>query len=464
MKKNKQQLYQVLLLTAMVTVCMGLFFSCSKDDTKPANRIEGIALDAITFEPLTGAIVSLEPADDTKSSSPIAETVVDNNGIYVFENIKTAVYKLIITKENYKTMVVNNVDLNEGEPFVAFLPVTNDITTPVGGITGRIFDNKGNPLEEANLAISAQNEAITNGYFTSTTSNQKGQYYIAAVPLQSTNEFKVRCMRTGYDIKVEQNIIMGENEMMVVDFHLKTETPAQVLFHEGFETTDHTWEKTGFWHIHDGSTIYNQAYPDYVKLAPNDESEGRIPNANKGSRMAWYGDPETGNFMGPQRSNDNQLSGGTSQSSNRGEMISPPISLGNLNQASLNFWTWFEIESVNPNASGYDLMEIYVIDTANDSQTLIGKLNPYTDPVLPDRRALAFTSGGFNQNPVWKYIEFDLSSFVGSTIKLRFRFDTRDHLYNGFRGWFVDEIRVTDKAAAEAKSMPDPDRPLMERE
>lgn len=448
-------------------LAMAVFVSCGDDSSKPKEvDIKGVAFDAISFSNLTGALVTLEPAQGTKAAASVAggiQTTVDAKGEYIFKDVKVGSYNLYIEMDGYKSMFSNNVDLSYGEAYVAFLPVTNDITTPVGGITGVVLDKDGKIVPNANIAISAQNEAITNGYFSSATTNQYGQFFIGAVPLQSTQEFKVRCMASGFDTQVIQNINMLQNEMVVVYFQLNKATPATVIFSEGFESSTADWNMTGFWHVQQNADIYNQAYPDYVNLAPNDASEGRIPNAFEGTRMAWYGEAETGNFMGTQSPGDSPGSGGTSMNYNYGSMISPEIDLSGQNVASVNFWSWFEIESVNPNQYGYDLMEIYVLDS-DGNELLLGKLNPYTDPLLPDRKTIPFTSGGFNQAPVWKYEEFDLSAFVGTTIRLEFRFDTRDHLYNGFRGWFVDEIKVVDKAASEeTKSSFDITRPLMQR-
>lgn len=440
--------------------------ACSKDDSAPKSfSINGVAYNAITFEHLTGAIIGLQPEGSTSggSASETIETTVDENGVYSFSEVKAGTYSLYFQMSGFRPMFSNIIDLNNGNIFVAFLPVSEDITIPVGGITGIVVDKEGNAVANANIAISAQDESITNGYFSSVTSNENGQFFIGAVPLESTSFFKVRCIASGYETQLISNINILQNEMVVLYFQLDTTAPANELFYEDFEGSTNSWEMTGMWNIHPNSNIFNEAYPEYVKLAPNDNSQGRIPNAYQGNMMAWFGSPETGNYIGEQSPFDNPLSGGTSAAPNRGELVSPVINLSGLSEASFNFWSWFEIESVNPNQFGYDLMEIYVIDNGGN-QTLLGKLNPYTDPILSERKVIPFTSGGFNQAPVWKYEEFDLTEYAGTSIRLKFHFDTRDGLYNGFRGWFIDEIRVTDKAALELKSAPDFTRPLMQRD
>ncbi len=455
------------LIMGLLLFTAGIITSCDRDDTQPETQsIRGIALNAISFDKLEGATLTAEPAANSSSSASTRQTQVDSDGNYLLEDIVIGRYNIYIDKEGYYTMSANNIDLVRGKPFIAMLPVTHDIETPIGGITGIIMDNEGNPIPNANISISAQDESISNGYFSSTKSNEKGEFYIGAIPVSPAinNVFKIRCIADGKETQIIQNKTILQNEMVVLYFELKEELPATAIFHEGFESMLEGWEMDGFWHIHDNSAIYNEAYPDFVQLAPNDNSEGRIPNAYKGSHAAWYGDPETGNFMGEQNSNDHELSGGTSVVANKGEMTSPEINLKGITQASVNFRSWFEVESVNPNEYGFDLMEVYVIDE-DENEQLLGKLNPYTDPVLPDRAPLPYTSGGFNQAPVWRYEEFDLGAFTGGIIRLKFLFDTRDGLYNGFRGWMIDELQVVNKPAAETtKSAPDPTRPLMQRD
>lgn len=459
MLKDSFWLFSGLLATVII------LSSCDKNDTDlPKTTIEGKAYDAISFENLTGSNISLQQSVGSSTSSLIQETTVDENGTYILKNVSVGQYNIVITRAGYKTMYSNEIDIDPslGNAFVAFLPVKENIATPVGGITGIVRNMAGKEIPNASIAISAQNEEISNGYFSSVSSNENGQYYIGAIPLQSTSEFKVRCIAEGYEIEIIQNVNILPNEMVVINFALKEAPPPTQIFHEDFEGSLTNWEMDGFWNVHKNEIIYNDMYPEYALLAPNDHSEGAIPASYKGFSSIWYGNKETGNYLGEQSPYDYELSGGTSVARNRGTLISPIINLSNLEEASFNFWSWFEIESVNPNQTGYDLMEIHVIKSSGVSEQL-GKLNPYTDPIIPDRKPIPYTSGGFNQLPAWKYHEFDLTEYVGSSIRLQFVFDTRDGLYNGFRGWIIDEITVTDEGLEQTKSGKYTPLPLMQK-
>lgn len=466
----KDKTIKSLVYSLSLSLMFGFLFSCSKDEdgglgpgggTSGSAVIQGIAYDAVSFEALVGATITLEKVS---GGEPVT-TTVNQDGRFTFASVAKTKYNLTAEHEGYKTMFSKNVDLSaKDELFVAFLLVEESITTPVGGVAGIVLDENGLPLQNANLAISAEDESITNGYFSSTESGDLGEFYLGAVPLQSTQEFKVRCLVDGYKTAFISNITIEENEMVTLVFNMVPESAQTVIYEEDFTGNVSDWHMTGFWHVQQNADIYNSAYPTYVKLAPNDNSQGRIPNAVNGNKMLWYGEAATGNFMGPQSEYDYELSGGTGTTSNSGYVLSPEIDLTSLTQASFNFRSWFEIESVNPNMYGFDLMEVIIV-AENGDEDLLARLNPYTDPILSDRAALPFTSGGFNQAPVWKFEEFDLINYVGSKIRIKFQFDTRDALYNGFRGWFIDGLRVLDRAPSDGNTrvQPDAEHPLMQR-
>ncbi|ADU66826.1 hypothetical protein Selin_2106 [Desulfurispirillum indicum S5] len=193
--------------------------------------------------------------------------------------------------------------------------------------------------------------------------------------------------------------------------------------------------------------ITNQAFTnELVKLAPNDSSEGKVPVPAQGSRAYWYGDPDTGNFLGEPASTQGSFDGGTSMESNGGALTSPSITMpANATEVSLTFQTWWEIESVNPNESGFDLMTIQLSRDNGTTWESIARLNPFSDPETGtiDRSPLPFSNTGFNSAPTWLWQEhIPLNDVANKTIKVRFYFDTNDGLFNGFRGWLIDDVRI----------------------
>jgi hypothetical protein len=445
LKKPIKRPYPLQWLFLLLVFSLSIFQSCDRFALFPKRSyIEGIALDGISYENLTGATVSLRPVAGSTATT-VATLTVDENGKFRFDDVTTGVYSMSITLDGYESMEAENIELDKNSAFVAMLPVENGLSLNTGGVSGIVRDHDGNPVPNANVAVSAHDVTLTNGYFTSAVTNQDGHFYIPAIPLDKTNEFLIRCTAPGFETKRIANQIILNNEMLVMQIDLARETQPRTVFYEGFENNQHTWEMSGFWRVQQSASVYNKAYPKFVKLAPNDNSGARIPDAFRGVNMAWYGEPSSGNYMGEQSPYDSGFTGGTSIQPNRGEMISPPINLTNAQSASVIFWSWFEIESLNPDGYGFDHMKVYVINEDSDAPVLVGMLNPFIIPILENREAMPYTSGGFYQAPVWRYEEFDMSDFTGSFVRLKFVFDTRDEKHNGFRGWFIDEIRVVER-------------------
>ncbi|WP_290650272.1 hypothetical protein [Aquisalimonas sp.] len=233
----------------------------------------------------------------------------------------------------------------------------------------------------------------------------------------------------------------------------------EILFYEGFETCAAEWlidnSAGGLWNCRDYSAIQNQAYVEgYSNLIAGDNTDGFVPYPYAGSHSFWYGDPTTGNFIGEQHSDDTQNTGGTSVGPNRGQLISPTIDLSTVSEARLEGMTWYEVESVDIAQQQYDQMQIrvYTGDPTNDGVWQFTRwLNPPFEPPLqqPD---LPYTSGGNNRPAIWVPFALDLTAVAGHPdVHVVFHFETVDHLYNGFRGWLLDEIYVLSGAGPQSQ-------------
>lgn len=111
----------------------------------------------------------------------------------------------------------------------------------------------------------------------------------------------------------------------------------------------------------------------------------------------------------------NYDTGGT----NTGVLVSPPIQLGNVDDALLVFWEWSELE----NSPAFDRTRVQ-ISTDGQSWTTI------------------FESHGTDET--WRRRLVDLSPYVGKAgaVQIRFWFDTIDARFNKFEGWYVDDVQV----------------------
>ena len=218
---------------------------------------------------------------------------------------------------------------------------------------------------------------------------------------------------------------------------------ATTVLSENFETGAPGWTTTGFWHIQDhpeNISVLNPAInPNLVTLPDS----GQLPAAFSGTHVAWFGAADTGTYCDT-LSNFNPSqpakNGCTSSSPHSGELTSPVFSLAGASSAAIQFQAWWEIEAIAPSA--FDSMQIdYSID-GGATWVQAGKLNPTSDPA-GSTSDQDFTNNGREKPAQWKPYSFDISGAAGhSNVRIRFRFDTIDILFNGFRGLLVDDVQV----------------------
>lgn len=215
----------------------------------------------------------------------------------------------------------------------------------------------------------------------------------------------------------------------------------KIIFEDDFEVSS-GWSPAGMWHRQkNNSSIVNTAVPKYVMLPVGDTSGGKIPTAYSGSYCFWYGKTATGNYIGTQSVEDSEGSGGTSIESTYGSLTSPTISIPKNANPVLTFMTWYEIESVNSKKGKFDQMYVRISGDGGNTYKEIYRLNPDENP-SGAKNSLAYTSGGFNVPGKWIEVKLDLSEYRGKTIRLKFTFNNPDRSNNGFRGWFIDLVRI----------------------
>jgi hypothetical protein len=217
------------------------------------------------------------------------------------------------------------------------------------------------------------------------------------------------------------------------------------VFATSFEPPDASWlddATRGFWHT-SALRATNSLSPSLVHPASGDHSAGALPAPFAGANALWFGneggDP-SGNYVGTLASPTE--TGGTSTEPHSGVTVSPVFLVPDVPaglSVQLDFQSWFEIESVNP--SRFDVMEVSVHDADANTTALLTRLNPASDPA-GGNSTTPYTSGGFDQPPRWVTVTQDLTAYKGHHVQLTFSFSTGDVLYNGFRGWVVDDLAL----------------------
>ncbi|MBI3977289.1 MAG: DUF11 domain-containing protein [Chloroflexi bacterium] len=239
---------------------------------------------------------------------------------------------------------------------------------------------------------------------------------------------------------------VDENQFNNVAVHsavlvLEPLTPGRALpFSDDVESGPNGWTPTGFWHvITDAQTlrVISDINPSLVTL-PDD---GALPAAFSGRASWWYGQDSTGTFCGDDFRSIGQSSknGCTSKAANAGDLISPAFDFAGLVSATLHFKTWWEIEGVDTDR--FDMMEVYASTDGGVLWNHVGKLNPLNDP--NGSHWQAYSDNGLGRVGSWQDAVFDLSRYAGiRNVRVKLHFATRDALYNGFRGWFVDDVSL----------------------
>jgi hypothetical protein len=223
------------------------------------------------------------------------------------------------------------------------------------------------------------------------------------------------------------------------------------------------WSATGFWHVvtsPDTVQVLSEIYNNLVTLGPQEDDRqlhltykpGHLAPAYSGNEVWWYGEESTGTYIGSDFRSVTQMpkGGGTSVQSNAGDLITPVIDLTGYRKAFLTFFTVWEIESVDANSFDILSEEIKIeVSSGGSSFRQVSVLNPPVDVNGPPD--IPYVSGinifePFSvtkpRTPLWTPAGADLSTYAGQKIRIRFRFDTRDTLYNGFRGLLIDDVKV----------------------
>jgi len=221
----------------------------------------------------------------------------------------------------------------------------------------------------------------------------------------------------------------------------KTDTAGLPWF-DDVEKGPGQWSATGMWHVAlqpQRVSVLNPTIFPYLVLYPD---SGFLPSAFSGNAAWWFGEEATGTFIGDDFDRAQEpLSGGYSTRIISGDLITPPINLAGQKNALLTFMTWWEVEGVA--ADAFDLMSLSVSNDGGVTWFVLGRglLNPLNNQNGASYKS--FSSDGLGKRARWTQQQFDLTEYVGQVIQIRFNFDTGDEEFNGFRGWFIDDINVT---------------------
>lgn len=401
----------------------------------------------------------------------------DKFGISSSVNLAPGTYYLLVKKNNksvitalliHPTNTNKNLELNvplscESAACTSVETVENAI---IGTLVGQVL-TQGQPLENAQVSFSGG--ASTNGAFVTALTDENGYFTLAFNVSADFSEVlknaTLMISAPGYATFTKQVAITASiSAGRQFELSPNTET-VKSIWRETFEvdsSTRNAWTVTSAFDevkwslLQKDHNIQNKDSDRLTFLAPNDETDGKVPNPPQGNYAYWYGNTVAGNYLGKELTYDYtnadgepielaNFDGGTSIQPNYGALTSPAIDLSSAQKPlSLSFKTWWEIESVNPSSRGYDTMDIEVSVGGGEFKKL-ARLNPLSDPQTDyNRSPIPFSNFGFNLAPQFSQQEgISLDEYAGkSDVRIRFNFNTIDNYYNAFRGWVVDDIVI----------------------
>ncbi|WDE16488.1 carboxypeptidase-like regulatory domain-containing protein [Acinetobacter schindleri] len=385
-------------------------------------------------------------------------------GIYyilVRKHSETAIVPFIIHPTNTNKELSINVPLTCNNAECETIHPVNEAI--IGTLSGQVLV-QGQPL--ANAQVSLSGGAATNGAFVTALTDAKGYFSLAfnvSDELGDTLKNATLMISAPGYISLTKQVAVTSSISAGSQFTLIPNTEATIsIWQETFEEDSATrdeWEKvstveeTKWSLLQKNHKIINKDVNRLVTLAPDDSSNGKLPDPAQGNYAYWYGNSVTGSFLNKEASLlteegqpvETRLNGGTSERAYYGTLTSPVIDLSTTQKPiSLSFKTWWEIESVNPSSRGYDAMDVEVSVNGGEFKKLV-RLNPLSDPQTDyNRWSIPFSNFGFNLAPQFAQQEaISLDEYAGqSNVKIRFKFDTVDQYYNAYRGWIIDDIVI----------------------
>ena len=357
-------------------------------------------------------------------------TVTDPAGNYMLSNVPSGATTVYANSSGYSTNSVS-VTVAAGALAYASNIILTSTSSIYGTITGKVTKaSDGSAVSGAKVSASGKE----------TYTDSSGTYLLSDI---NPGTIGVAVNAYGFASNSD-NVSVTAGLTTSKDFVMTAISVTS--FSDDFET-DKSWTYESPWHrVQNSISIKNTLAPAYVTLPDYSTTGGAIPSAHGGSYSAWYGADTTGSYIGVQETDplvEFSLSGGTSTYKMIGNMTSPSISLNGYADATLTFWTWWEIEGVNP-STGYDIMKVKISKDAGVTWTDLLTLNPGEDPDIASKISyIPYSSGGYNKAGAWTKHQLSLSSYVGSTVQIRFSFDSYDKKYNGFRGWFLDDVSIS---------------------
>ncbi|MED5388425.1 MAG: carboxypeptidase-like regulatory domain-containing protein, partial [Pseudomonadota bacterium] len=318
------------------------------------------------------------PDIDSFPDFTVTGVFLDENGALDITGLAPGLYFVeVSTNGVIAYQVINIVDGSAVVLFSVVIPVSCDldicegVDAIVGSLSGQVYAEDG-PIEGAQVSLGT---SATNGAYATAQTDAEGNYSLNFnVSAEFADELTTSTLRAsapGY-ATVSRTISVASGAASGANIELVELTQSEeVIWRETFESdslTRDAWAISGgagetrWRYLMAGHGVVNTLQGSHVQAAPGDQTAGKLPPPLQGQVSYWYGDTMNGNFIGEQDLESSvPFDGGLSVIDNAGMLESPSVDLSQVSAPiRLGFKTWWEIESVNPNENGFDLMVIQV--------------------------------------------------------------------------------------------------------
>jgi protocatechuate 3,4-dioxygenase beta subunit len=184
----------------------------------PGADARGHIVSLETGQGITGAMVRLYCSTrEANSYNRSAQETTNASGRVDFKSLGLYTYSVRVRHDEYYIAGADNVQITIEQGKVAEFTVE---MTMGGVITGTVTDERGEPLPEARLWVSAAPNSPFPGPYRNVTSGPDGRYRIAGL---KSGDFKLHCHKQGYVRKEEESIGVVAGEVVDnIDFQLST--------------------------------------------------------------------------------------------------------------------------------------------------------------------------------------------------------------------------------------------------
>ena len=295
-----------------------------------------------------------------------------------------------------------------------------------------------------------------------------GYYRINLIPPQLSGKLEIFAKAKGYkfdantDIKLVNDLAPGK--VSHYDLYLEPiqsgnadEVKPKEDWKEWKVAISPGCSPTVKWQVVEKPENIKVANPAWALKVWGTENISLLPDAyQKTAGYLWFGNKETGTFSDTKEN--------TSTKPVCGMAITPTIDLSKLSLPVLKFKTWYEVESVDVAKGLFDQMEIgFIIPKAEnggkdkvkiytstgeemeletDKYYSLKLLNPEQEPYIQNPY-VPYSNMGVNALPKWMTISVPVDYLAGLKVKFVFKFNSKDSLYNGFRGWAIDDVKIS---------------------